>query len=267
MKHLFFVTAFLVLTLFSCHKNKDTQIAEVDPIKYFSTQLTNVFNNSDLPENLTKKIFDKIESEPAFIMDFFTILQGDPYLRFLVDKQRPLPSDYEPSDLVELKNKSYVVNRNGLLLREAAEASLEEMAAAAKAEGLTLIASSTYRSYQYQVEVYARNVREMGKEEADRVSAMPGHSQHQLGLAVDFGSITNDFAKTAAGIWLKANAARFGWSLSFPEGMEPITGYSWESWHFRYVGRELAEFIDNYFDGVQQYALRFIYEWENYQGE
>jgi D-alanyl-D-alanine carboxypeptidase len=140
--------------------------------------------------------------------------------------------------------------------------SLEEMAAAALTEGVTLTASSAYRSYAYQQEVYARNVRESGREIADRESARPGRSQHQTGLALDFGSIDDSFAGTSAGRWIAANAGRFGWSLSFPDGYEEVTGYRWESWHYRYVGRELAFFIETYFGGIQQYALRFIYEWE-----
>jgi D-alanyl-D-alanine carboxypeptidase len=148
-----------------------------------------------------------------------------------------------------------------MLRRDAAE-SLGEMAVAARSGGVTLIASSAYRSYSYQEEVYNRNVREMGREAADRESARPGFSQHQTGLALDFGSIDDSFAQTAAGRWMTANAARFGWSLSFPDGYEAVTGYRWESWHYRYVGKELAAFIYHYFDDIQQYALRFLYEWE-----
>lgn len=146
-----------------------------------------------------------------------------------------------------------------MYLRQITEAALEEMAAAAKSHGLTLLASSTYRSYDYQVQVYNRNVRQMGQKEADRVSAKPGHSQHQLGLVVDFGSITNDFADTREGKWLYSNASRFGWSISYPKDYEEITGYDWESWHYRYVGKDAAAFIDKYFDGIQHYALKFLY--------
>jgi D-alanyl-D-alanine carboxypeptidase len=148
------------------------------------------------------------------------------------------------------------------MLRRAAAEALEEMAVAAKADGVTLVASSSYRSYDYQVEVYGRVVREMGPEAADRESARPGHSQHQTGLVVDFGSIDDSFAETKAGRWIAANGSRFGWSISFPDGYEEVTGYRWESWHYRYVGRDLAAFIDTWFEGVQQYALQFIYEWE-----
>jgi D-alanyl-D-alanine carboxypeptidase len=164
--------------------------------------------------------------------------------------------------LIDLQNDvSYLLNRSDLSLRKAAADALEEMAAAAKLDSITLLASSTYRSYDYQAQVYARNVAELGETEANRVSAKPGESQHQLGLIIDFGSITNDFAESEAGLWIAENASTYGWSLSFPQGYEEITGYDWESWHFRYVGKTLSYFIDAYFDGIQQYALQFIDEW------
>ncbi|MDR1840132.1 MAG: M15 family metallopeptidase [Treponema sp.] len=227
----------------------------------FSSLLSIVLTNAELPQRISLKIQEGIAANPLFIIDLFSILQDDPYLWILVDKEHSLSQNYEPEDLVELTNRSYRVNRAGMLLRRAAEESLEEMAAAARSEGITLTASSAYRSYNYQVQVYERNVREEGQEEADRVSARPGHSQHQLGLVVDFGSITDAFAQTAEGRWIAANASRFGWSLSYPNGYEEITGYRWESWHYRYTGVVLAEFIDAYFDGIQHYALKFLHEY------
>jgi len=217
--------------------------------------------NAGLPKRISDNIQKNLASNPAFISELSNIMKDDPYFRILVDKEHSLPDNYEPDDLIELTNSSYRANRSGMFLRREAESSLEEMAAAAAKEGLTLVASSAYRSYDYQVQVYERNVRQMGREAADRESARPGHSQHQLGFVVDFGSITDAFAQTAEGRWLAANASRFGWSLSYPDGYEEITGYRWESWHYRYVGRELAAFIDTYFDGIQQYALSFIHEY------
>jgi D-alanyl-D-alanine carboxypeptidase len=222
-----------------------------------------VLDRSGLPRELRDSLTKTLAEDPAFIMDLLGCLAGDPFLRLLVDKTHPLPEAYEPEDLVELGGGSYQAGRRGLTLRRPAAEALEEMAAAAKAEGVTLAASSAYRSYEYQIEVYKRNVREMGQALADRESARPGYSQHQTGLALDFGSIDDSFAETGAGRWMAENANRFGWSLSFPQGYEEATGYRWESWHYRYVGKDLAAFIDRWFDGIQQYALQFIYAWEN----
>jgi D-alanyl-D-alanine carboxypeptidase len=218
-----------------------------------------------LPEETAKKVAAAAAEGPAFIMDMLAAVQGDPFLHRLVDKSHPLRKDYVPEDLAELGGGSYGITRRGLMLRKEAAAALEEMAAAARAEGVTLTAGSAYRSYEYQAQLYARNVRELGQEAADRESARPGCSQHQLGLVVDFSPIDDSFAQTAAGQWVLKNAGRFGWSISFPDGYEEATGYRWESWHYRYVGQELAWFIDTYFDGIQQYALQFIHAWEAVQ--
>jgi D-alanyl-D-alanine carboxypeptidase len=210
---------------------------------------------------------DRIRSagKAVFLPELEAAAAGDPFLSRLVDKQHALPDGYEPDDLVTLDNSgSYRVGRAGLRLRHPAAEALERMAEAARAEGITLTASSAYRSYDYQAEVYARNVRESGQKTADRESSRPGYSQHQLGLAVDFGSITDAFAQTAAGRWIAANGPKYGWVISFPDGYEQLTGYRWESWHYRYMGMPLAVFIEKWFDGIQQYALQFIHAWRNY---
>jgi len=266
-----FFSAILLMFMFLSCINKDPaqKIDAAEPVPSsgnaeetgFNASLAEVLSNAQLPQYISLRIAGGIADNPSFLLDLFTVLQEDPYLWVLVDKEHSLGEDYEPDDLVDIKGGSYRVSRQDLRLRRRAADSLEEMAAAAAREGLTLTASSSYRTYAYQADVYARNVRELGREEADRESARPGHSQHQLGLIVDFGSITDAFARTAEGVWLAANASRFGWSLSYPDGYEEITGYRWESWHYRYVGIEIAQFIDNYFDGIQQYALRFIHEW------
>jgi len=244
----------------------DQYVAEKNIDQVFDDFLLYILIDAKIPERIAQNIMRLASEGPAFIMDILAVLQGDPYLRVLVDKSHTLPADYEPDDLVVLSAGSYTVNRQGHLLRRQAAISLEEMARAARADGVTLMASSAYRSYSYQRDVYDRNVRQSGQEVADRESARAGHSQHQLGLVVDFGSIDDSFAETLAGKWLSANASSFGWSISYPKGYEDVTGYRWESWHYRYVGKELAYFIDTYFEGIQQYALQFIYSWEKVGG-
>jgi D-alanyl-D-alanine carboxypeptidase len=255
------------LSLVSCFRQKNS-VKEISPViinvvndTTDSSRLDVVMRNAQLPQALSNRIKTAAAS-PAFMADLLACLDGDRHLRALVDKEHSLPPDYAPSDLVTLAEGSYRVSRSGLTIRRAAAAALDEMAKASRADGVVLTASSAYRSFDYQTQVYNRNVLEMGQEAADRESARPGHSQHQTGLVVDFGSIDDSFAATAAGRWMSANASRFGWSLSYPDGYETVTGYRWESWHYRYVGKGLAAFIDKYFDGIQQYALRFLYEWE-----
>jgi D-alanyl-D-alanine carboxypeptidase len=225
----------------------------------FAARLEAALAAAEIPGDLAARIKDST----AFPAALEKALGGDQYLRILVDKRHPLPKNYEPDDLVELQYKSYRAGvSDKMMLRRAAGESLEEMAAAARAEGVTLVVSSAYRSYAYQIGSFERWTKRLGAAEAERKSARPGMSQHQLGLTVDFGSISDEFAGTGAGRWLKANAGRFGWSMSFPQGYEQRTGYAWESWHYRYVGTALAALIDTWFGGIQHYALSFIHEWE-----
>jgi len=250
------ITAITVLTLlFVAAANANGQ-AFVKEETYSA-----VIRNAELPEELAKKIDSALTGDSDFITDMLTCLSGEKYLRQLVDKQHPLDKDFAPKDYVVLDDDNYQLIRSEPLRRVAAR-SLREMAAAARADKVTLVISSAYRSYDYQTIVYNRNVRELGKKIADRESAQPGYSQHQTGLAVDFHPVKDSFEKTDASRWLEKNASRFGWSISYPKGYETVTGYKWESWHYRYVGVDLTHFIDTYFEGIQQYALRFLHEWE-----
>ncbi len=217
------------------------------------------------PAGIPVAIIDGInESKPEFVAELRRVIELDKEgLLTLVDKKHSLPDGFAPTDLISLSDeRAYVRGRKDLSLRVGAEAALDEMAQAARRDGVTLVASSSYRSFDYQKKVYARIVGEIGQAAADRESARPGTSQHQLGTAVDFGSITDDFAATKAGKWLASHAWEYGWSLSFPEGYEPVTGYRWECWHFRYVGREAAALQRKWFGDVQQYMIEFIDSWK-----
>jgi zinc D-Ala-D-Ala carboxypeptidase len=204
----------------------------------------------------------RIEKAPERFFELLekmkTEMAADSYLLRLIDKKHSLPAGYEPADLVHLDGTGILVSRTGHRLRKPAFDALAAMDRAARSESLELLVSSSYRSYAYQTEVFARNVAEMGKIEAERVSAHPGASQHQLGTAIDFGSITDAFALTAASKWLAKNAGRFGFSLSYPKGAEGLTGYVWESWHYRYIGKAACALDDEYFGGVQQYLMLFL---------
>ncbi|MBQ9205380.1 MAG: M15 family metallopeptidase [Treponema sp.] len=184
-------------------------------------------------------------------------------LLYLIDKKHHVGSDYVPKDLKPVKNSEvWNVSRADLSLRPESFAALEELSRAALADGIKLMVSSTYRSYTYQEGLFNRYVKQDGLELAERYSARPGTSQHQLGCAVDFGSITDDWGDTKMGKWMYNHAAEYGWSLSFPRGYEDITGYMWECWHFRYIGKEACRFQKKWFSDVQQFMLEFINEWK-----
>ena len=211
--------------------------------------------SGDLPQGIRKVI----TADPkGFLRLVARVLDEPADLFALVDKRHALASDYAPEDLVNLKSYPLSVSWGDLFLRRAVMPAVQEMAEAAKADGITLVFSSGYRSFDYQKGVYAREVKMYGQEMADRESARPGTSQHQLGTAVDFGSITDAFARTKAGRWLFAHAEEYGFSLSYPERYEGITGYRYESWHYRYITKPGALLQRKYFGDIQQYLLEFL---------
>lgn len=211
------------------------------------------------------------ENKTEFIKDLYAILeeektfrQDDKSLFFLIDKKHTASSSYAPKDLVSLKKNSlFDLNKAGMKIRPEAYSALNEMAQAALNDGIRLLVSSAYRSYSYQENLFNYWVSVDGLEEAERESARPGTSQHQLGTAVDFGSISDDFDKSQMGQWIYKNAADYGWSLSFPKGYEDVTGYRWECWHFRYIGKNACLFQQKWFGGIQQFMLEFIDCWKN----
>lgn len=159
------------------------------------------------------------------------------------NKKRPLnPADFAPNDLSMPQS---VENEFSQPLREPAARAVERMVADAAAAGIPMRIISAYRDYATQVSLYNRYVARDGQAAADTYSARPGHSEHQTGLAVDFDDhgqcyLNACFADTAAGQWLAANASNYGFINRYPNGAEAITGFTFEPWHYRYVGPELA---------------------------
>jgi D-alanyl-D-alanine carboxypeptidase len=162
----------------------------------------------------------------------------------LVDTILRVPSTYAPPDLVP-------VGQAGIkgvgLVRAVAVDDLRAMAEAARKAGSPIAVASAYRSYAMQQATFKYWVSVLGYSKALRMSARPGHSEHQLGVAIDFRSEPGgapwnggDWAATPAGKWMKANAWRFGWILSYPKGAFAKVCYDYEPWHWRYFGRDLA---------------------------
>lgn len=145
-------------------------------------------------------------------------------------------------DGVLIVNKTYPLPESfGKGLDKTAEKAFYEMAEDAEKENISLRIVSGFRSYKTQSELYKGYCNERGKETADTFSARPGHSEHQTGLAMDINSVYDSFADTKEAKWLAENCPRYGFIIRYPKGKESITGYKYESWHIRYVGKELAE--------------------------
>ena len=129
----------------------------------------------------------------------------------------------------------------------------------AKKDNVTLIINSSYRSYENQEETYNNYSTWYGKDEADKIAARPGFSEHQTGLTIDimtYNSNRNNFEESDAFKWLNNNAYKYGYILRYPKNKEYLTGYSYESWHYRYVGKEVANYIkDNNITYDEYYAF------------
>lgn len=177
----------------------------------------------------------------------------------LVNKYNYLTEDYVPENL-QTVDKKY--SSKTLQLVDYAKEAFEELSEAASKENYTVLAMSSYRSYQYQYNLYNRYVNTDGIEAADTYSARPGYSEHQTGLAVDVYNGKEDFTnfeKTKEYNWMQDNAYKFGFILRFPKDKVLETGYQYESWHYRYVGKEIAKYIhDNNLCFEEYYATHLI---------
>jgi zinc D-Ala-D-Ala carboxypeptidase len=204
---------------------------------------------ANLPESI-QTIADQVQAKPVTIFDppKYSIDDADS-IWVVVNKQRQIsPLKYQPTSLAfPALPKPKVQNPFGLQLREeAAFATVELAAAMAEAGKGTLILNSGFRTYKNQQGLYKRTRDTRGLAVSEKLSARPGHSEHQLGLAADFSVkgqgcvIMVCFGKTEAGMWLAENAHEHGFILRYPKGYKPVTGFQYEPWHFRYVGVELA---------------------------
>lgn len=174
-------------------------------------------------------------------------------INILVNKHNYLKEDYVPENLKSLSS-TYALS-NMKMVEEAANA-FESLSKDAAKENYKIIAMSTYRSYEYQVDLYNKYVKSDGKDAADTYSGRPGNSEHQTGLAVDVYNQTEtytNFEKTEEYDWMQENAYKYGFILRFPKGKENETGYEFESWHYRYVGKEIAKYIHKHNITLEEY--------------
>lgn len=176
-------------------------------------------------------------------------------IHVLVNKERNLPSDYKPDDLIKPDIKySFDGENEKRYLREVAAHALEELVAEANEEGIEIVGVSGFRSYSKQNSIFNYNVNKRGYEAANKISAKPGQSEHQTGLAIDVScagvgyALQERFGELEEGKWLAENAHRFGFIIRYEKGKEDITGYQYEPWHIRYLGKDIAE--DVYEKGI-----------------
>ncbi|QLK85242.1 D-alanyl-D-alanine carboxypeptidase family protein [Staphylococcus sp. 17KM0847] len=159
----------------------------------------------------------------------------------MVNKTIALPASYDPGE------------------NPKAQKALQQLFDDAQKEGMSLYKISGYRSYPTQVELYKSYVQRDGKKAADQYSARPGHSEHQTGLAFDVGGVHSDenlyarFGKTKEGQWIAKHAHQYGFIVRYPKGKENITGYQYEPWHLRYLGKDKATEVYKSGEALEEY--------------
>lgn len=258
------ISIFFILLFFTSKKkvvnNKNTNIQE-NKLDYYNYDNEKRYQNfSKLFPNLSKeeiitRVNIGLDQKP------YTNTKESPYLNkdyILVNKYTYLPETYVPNNLEDL-DISYA--RSGMKLVKNAKNMLEKMITEAKNDGYIIRIISSYRSYSYQNKLYNEYVQTDGSENADTYSARPGFSEHQTGLCVDVDdgkTLYTSFEQSPSFIWMQKNSYKYGFILRYPKGKEDITMYTYEAWHYRYVGKKIAEYIHEHNITLDEYYVKFI---------
>ena len=207
-----------------------TTVPVTEPTSEAATEET-TSGEETTEEPTTKKAPSGVTVEKGYSANGYRIVEidGVTYVKtsygdvLIANKTYSLPRDYGPGGLTR-----------------ACDAAYDELKAAAAADGIDIFILSGYRSYDLQTSLYNRYVADDGQAEADTYSARPGHSEHQSGLAIDVNSLSYSFADTPEGQWLAAHAHEYGFIIRYAKNKQGVTGYAYEPWHIRYLGKGLA---------------------------
>lgn len=262
-----FLIFILITTLLICsacsfykkendRKNNDIWETASKEITYFEKEKIDRYKSYKAKNQ--KKTIEQVIIDVNIGLDnsFYTNTQPSKNINstnILVNKYNYLESDYIPDNLIAINNLTKMV-------KIAADA-FQSMINSAKNEGYTIIGISGYRSYSYQDNLYKKYVSIDGVEEADTYSARAGYSEHQTGLAIDVSNATlpyTSFEDTKEFKWMQENAHKFGFIIRYPKNKEQITGYMYESWHYRYVGTEIANYIKKHNITYDEYYAMFL---------
>lgn len=233
-------------------------------LPYYSGKLTSRYIAYDPRNGSVEDVVTKVNiglDQPYF--SNVDIVEDDS-ITMLVNKYHALPEGYQPKDLVETPSPCVIgedyscQSEKQYLVKEVAE-SFAKLCEAAKEQGAVLKAIASYRSYDYQKNLYDYYAQSQGKEYADAYYARPGQSEHNTGLAVDvmLGDINFNVIETAPNYdWLLEHMADYGFILRYPEDKVDVTGYHYESWHLRYVGETVAKKLQESGLTLDEYLAR-----------
>ena len=248
-KRLLFLVTILficILIIFSSYYllNKESNVKEDNQNDENNEKIEEVINLKTAPVSAVE--YENFEDGEYVTKNGYNLLiiDGIAYIDgiMIANKTYSLPNNYEPK-------YPYSGNVDSMSCIECIDKttmeSFKEMQADAKALGLNIYIQSGYRSYARQEVLFNNYKSRDGEEAADTYSSRPGHSEHQTGLCFDLNSIDDSFTNTDEGKWVNENAYLYGFVIRFPKGKEEYTGYIYESWHLRYVGKEIAKKLYN----------------------
>ncbi len=259
MKKKLFIILFLIIIIslsFLLKKNTKKEINPFQEFPFYKEHLQQEYEEYQKQNNYSFKK-TVINVNIGINKPFYTNSSPAKYLNtnyILVNKYNYLSKDYIPNNLVN-------VNSSGIRLVKEAYDSFKDMANNAKKENLNLRIISAYRSFEYQNNLYNKYLQKDPQDKVDTYSARPGYSEHQTGLSIDIDNKNIDYNKfhlTKEYTWMQNNAYKYGFILRYPLGKEVITGYQYESWHYRYVGKKIAKEIHDLNTTFEEYYYEFI---------
>lgn len=263
MHKLIHTSLLLVVSFFlfvGCDHQNDTKMNDDSKPE---TEMNKDGKQKEETEAPAKKIKQDIsgEEKDADEGDIIQAAANPESVAVLVNKQYALPENYHPNDLVypdvPFLFEEKIEKR---MMRSEAASALEKLFAGAKKESIHLAGVSAYRSHATQTSLFDRYVQRDGMEKAKRYSAVPGHSEHETGLAIDVSgsdgrcAVEDCFADTEEAVWLANHAWEYGFIIRYPQGKEEITGYKYEPWHLRYVGIDIAKGIQKSGKTLEEYS-------------
>ena len=230
-------------------------------IKNFDNYIAYMSKNPKLDLSKVVRNINIHYDQEYYTTDFKTDTSKEELM--LVNKYYTLTSDYEPSNLVTISTRYAWGDAGSKKIKQNVYDAFLEMWEAANSEGYYLMVNSAYRPYKDQEEIYNNYKSKKGKKYADSIAAHPGHSEHQTGLCLDIFSKKNTnqntFNETEEAAWLKNNAYKYGFILRYPEDNNlNVTGFAYEAWHYRYVGKDVAKYIYENNITFEEYYAYFI---------
>ena len=261
----FVIYIFLVILNILPKDKKSNKINTFATIPFYKETLQNEYQEYKKKTNYSDKLtvlYVNIGLNKPFYED--CKMAANLYTNYiLVNKYNYLTKDYIPNNLVILDEYA----KPGIRLNSEAYNNFKEMARDAKKNNLNLRIISAYRSFEYQENLYNSYLKYDNRETVDTYSARAGFSEHQTGLVIDIDNIKESYTKfhlTEEFNWMQKNAYKYGFILRYPRGKEYITGYNYESWHYRYVGKVIAKYIHEYNITFEEYYYEFIDKKNNY---